>query len=95
MRVFVTGGTGQVGSRLVKKLLEVAKARDLAPARVALAWLQSRPGVVAPIIGATKLAHLEDAVAALEVKLSPEEIAKLEAPYKPHPILGHDQPRPA
>jgi len=76
-------------------LLEVAKARDLAPARVALAWLLSRPGVVAPIIGATKLAHLEDAVAALEVKLSPQEIAKLEAPYKPHPILGHDQPRPA
>jgi len=76
-------------------LLEVAKARDLPPARVALAWLMSRPGVVAPIIGATKLPHLEDAVAALDVKLSADEIARLEAPYKPHPILGHDQPRPA
>ena len=75
-------------------LLEVAKARDLPPARVALAWLLSRPGVVAPIIGATKLPHLEDAVAALEVKLSADEIARLEAPYRPHPILGHEQPAP-
>ena len=75
-------------------LLEVARGRDLPPARLALAWLLSRPGVVAPIIGATKLAHLEEAVAALEVKLSDEEIAKLEAPYKPHPVLGHDQPTP-
>jgi aryl-alcohol dehydrogenase-like predicted oxidoreductase len=76
-------------------LLEVASARGLPAARLALAWLRSRPGVVAPIIGATKLPHLEDAVAALEVKLSPEEIAKLEAPSRPHPILGHEQPKPA
>ncbi|HEY2946388.1 MAG TPA: aldo/keto reductase, partial [Vicinamibacteria bacterium] len=75
-------------------LLEVAQARDVPPARVALAWLLSRPGVVAPIVGATKLPHLEDAAAALEVRLSGDEIARLEAPYQPHPILGHDQPTP-
>ncbi len=76
-------------------LLDVARARDLPPARIALAWLLSRPGVVAPIIGATKLSHLEDAARALEVKLSDEDVAKLEAPYRPHPVLGHDQPTPA
>jgi aryl-alcohol dehydrogenase-like predicted oxidoreductase len=76
-------------------LLDVAKARDRRPATVALAWLLSRPGVVAPIVGATKLPHLDDAVAALEVQLSPEEVVKLEAAYRPHPILGHEQPRPA
>jgi 1-deoxyxylulose-5-phosphate synthase len=75
-------------------LLEVAQARDVPPARVALAWLLSRPGVVAPIVGATKLPHLEDAAAALELRLSGDEIARLEAPYQPHPILGHDQPTP-
>jgi 1-deoxyxylulose-5-phosphate synthase len=50
--------------------------------------------VVAPIIGATKLPHLEDAAAALEVRLSGDEIARLEAPYKPHPVLGHEAPTP-
>ena len=75
-------------------LLQIAGARDLPPARVALAWLLSRPGVVAPIIGATKLGHLDDAAAALEIRLSREEVAKLEAPYKPHPVLGHEQPAP-
>ena len=73
-------------------LLEVAEARHLPPARVALAWLLSRPGVVAPIIGATKLPHLEDAAAALEVRLSDDEVAKLEAPYEPHPVRGHEPP---
>ena len=75
-------------------LLEVARTRDLPPARVALAWLLSRPGVVAPIVGATRITHLDDAAAALEVELSDEEISRLEAPYKPHPVLGHDQPTP-
>jgi aryl-alcohol dehydrogenase-like predicted oxidoreductase len=73
-------------------LLEVARARDLPPARIALAWLLSRPGVVAPIIGATKVAHLEDAARSLEITLSDEEVARLEAPYRPHPVLGHEQP---
>jgi len=75
-------------------LLALARTRDLSPACVALAWLLSRPGVVAPIVGATRVAHLEDAAAALEVELSADDIARLEAPYKPHPVLGHDQPTP-
>ena len=59
------------------------------PAQVALAWLLHRPGVTAPIVGATKLAHLEDALAAAELALSADEIARLEEPYVPHPVLGH------
>ena len=57
-------------------------------AQVALAWLLGRPAVTAPIIGATKPQHLEDAVAALSIKLAPEEMARLEEPYVPHPVLG-------
>jgi aryl-alcohol dehydrogenase-like predicted oxidoreductase len=66
----------------------VAKARGLAHAEVALAWLLGRPGVTAPIVGATKMEHLEAAVRALDVTLSPEEIAALEAPYVPHAVAG-------
>jgi aryl-alcohol dehydrogenase-like predicted oxidoreductase len=75
---------------VIDRLTELAAERGEAPARVALAWLLHKPGVTAPIIGATKLAHLEDALAATELALSPEEIARLEEPYKPHPVLGHD-----
>ena len=57
-------------------------------AQVALAWLLSKPAMTAPIVGATKPHHLEDAVAALALKLAPEEIAALEEPYTPHPVLG-------
>ena len=64
------------------------KGRGVPPARVALAWLLSRPAVTAPIIGATKLPHLEDAVAALDLELSAEEVRQLEAPYRPHPVRG-------
>ena len=67
---------------------EVAKDRGLPRASVALAWLLSKPGVTAPIIGASKPQHLDDAVAALEVKLSTDEIAKLERPYVPHAVAG-------
>ena len=59
------------------------------PANVALAWLLSRPAVTAPIIGATKLAHLEDAIAATSLILDEKELERLEAPYVPHPVLGH------
>jgi aryl-alcohol dehydrogenase-like predicted oxidoreductase len=55
---------------------------------VALAWLLHRPAVTAPILGATKLRHLEDAIGALSIDLSPEEVASLEEPYVPHPIVG-------
>ena len=66
----------------------VAQARGVPPARVALAWLLAKPVVAAPIVGATKLNHLEDAVAALDVQLSTDEIKQLEAPYRPHPVRG-------
>ena len=59
------------------------------PAQVALAWLLHKPGVTSPIVGATKPAHLEDALAAAELTLSADEIARLEEPYRPHPVLGH------
>jgi aryl-alcohol dehydrogenase-like predicted oxidoreductase len=74
---------------VVDRLAEVAAERDLPPARVALAWLLHKPGVTAPIVGATKLAHLQDALAAEQLTLSDEEIARLEEPYAPHPVLGH------
>jgi 1-deoxyxylulose-5-phosphate synthase len=67
----------------------VAAERGASPAQVALAWLLGRPAVTAPIVGATRLGHLEDAVGAVEVTLSDDEVARLEAPYRPHPVLGH------
>jgi aryl-alcohol dehydrogenase-like predicted oxidoreductase len=69
---------------------EVAAERGVPAAQVALAWLLHRPGVTAPIVGATKLAHLQDALVAAELTLSPEEVARLEEPYSPHPVLGHE-----
>ena len=74
---------------VVDAVEKVARERGVAMAEVALAWLLSRPGVVAPIVGATKLEHLDSAVRALELRLSPEEIAALESPYKPHAVRGH------
>jgi aryl-alcohol dehydrogenase-like predicted oxidoreductase len=68
---------------------EVAAERGLPPAQVALAWLLANPAVTAPIVGATKIQHLEDAIAATEVTLDEKEIERLEAPYRPHPIRGH------
>ena len=73
---------------VVEAVRAVAKQRGVAPAQVALAWLCSRPAVVAPILGATKLGHLEDGLSALELELEIEEIAALEAPYRPHPVKG-------
>ncbi len=68
---------------------EVAAARDVSSAQVALAWLLAKPGVSAPIVGATKKRHLKDALAAEALELSADEIAALEKPYVPHPVLGH------
>jgi aryl-alcohol dehydrogenase-like predicted oxidoreductase len=73
----------------------VAAARGVPMARVALAWLLSRPGVTAPIVGATKPAHLEEALAALDLTLTTEEAAALEAPYRPHGVRGFAGPAPA
>jgi aryl-alcohol dehydrogenase-like predicted oxidoreductase len=74
---------------VARRLSEVAKARGLPNVQVALAWLLAKPGITAPVIGASKPHHLDDALAALSVKLTDEEIKQLEEPYKPHRILGH------
>ena len=74
---------------VVERVVEVAGERGVPAAQVALAWLLHRPGVTAPIVGATKLGHLEDALAAARLTLSEEEMTRLEAPYVPHPVLGH------
>jgi aryl-alcohol dehydrogenase-like predicted oxidoreductase len=74
---------------VVDRLAEVAGERSAPPAQVALAWLLHKPGVTAPIVGATKVGHLEDALAATELELSPDEITRLEEPYRPNRVLGH------
>jgi 1-deoxyxylulose-5-phosphate synthase len=74
---------------VVDRVAEVAAERGTPPAQVALAWLLQRPGVTAPIVGATKPGHLEDALAAEELELSAEEVRLVEEPYVPHRVLGH------
>jgi aryl-alcohol dehydrogenase-like predicted oxidoreductase len=74
---------------IVDRVEQLAAARKLPMAQVGLSWILSKPVVTSPIVGATKMQHLEDAVAALDVKLTPEEIASLEEPYVPHAIAGH------
>jgi 1-deoxyxylulose-5-phosphate synthase len=68
----------------------LATDRGVKPAQVALAWMLHKPGITSPIIGASKMYQLDEAIAALDIKLTDAEIAVLEAPYKPHPVLGHD-----
>ncbi|HYH67138.1 MAG TPA: aldo/keto reductase [Urbifossiella sp.] len=74
---------------VVDAVTRVAQARGVPNAQVALAWLLSRPGVTAPIVGASKPHHLDDALAAASLKLEPAETVALEEPYRPHPVLGH------
>src|SRR5438477_5419864 len=74
---------------VVERVAKVAAERGVSPAQVALAWLLSKPGVTAPIIGATKLGHLTDALAAEALELTDDEVKRLEEPYVPHPVLGH------
>jgi aryl-alcohol dehydrogenase-like predicted oxidoreductase len=74
---------------VIDRLIKVAHERRLPPAQVALAWLLHKPGVTAPIVGATQPGHLDDAVAAVDVALSDQEITQLEEPYRPHPVRGH------
>ncbi len=74
---------------VIGKVQQIASARGLPMAQVALAWMLSKPYVTSPIIGATKTEHLDDAIAATNIKLSAEEIASLESLYVPHPIMGH------
>jgi 1-deoxyxylulose-5-phosphate synthase len=74
---------------VVDRLAQVAAEREVPPAQLALAWLLSRPGVIAPIVGATRLGHISDALAAAELTLTEHETGRLEEPYVPHPVLGH------
>jgi len=75
--------------KVVERITEIAKKRGVPNAQIALAWLLQQPGVTSPIIGASKIEHLEQAVEALKIKLSAEEIKALNEPYRPHPVLGH------
>ena len=75
-----------------ERVAEVASERGVKPTQVALAWVASRSGITAPIVGATKLSQLEEAIAALDVTLSEEEVKRLEEPYLPHPVTGIEHP---
>ena len=79
----------EADARVLQALDAVAKKHGVPHAQIALAWLLAKGGVTAPIVGATKMHHLEDAVASLQVRLSPEDVAAIEADYVPHPIAGH------
>jgi len=74
---------------IAERIVQLARARGVKPAQIALAWLLAQPGLTAPIVGASKLSHLDDAVGALDIRLTGEEIACLEEPYQPLKILGH------
>jgi aryl-alcohol dehydrogenase-like predicted oxidoreductase len=73
----------------VARVSEVAEARGVSMAQVALAWMYTKPYITSPIVGATKLHHLEDALASLSVQLTADEIERLEEPYRPHPVIAH------
>ena len=81
--------TPEVDFAVVDRVVEVAGKRGVASAQVALAWLLHKPGVTAPIVGATRVEHLEDAIAAEQLSLDADEIARLEKPYVPDAISGH------
>ena len=77
-------------NEIVQAVRDIAKQRDIPPAQVALAWILSKKGIAAPIMGATKPHHIDDAVKALQIHLTDEEIKKIEEPYQPHKIVGHN-----
>jgi 1-deoxyxylulose-5-phosphate synthase len=74
---------------VAERVVEVATRLGVKPTQAALAWLLAQPGVTAPIVGASRLEHLDDAVGALTLKLAAEDCRFLEEPYKPHRVLGH------
>ena len=74
----------------VDRVMDLARRRGVSPAQIALAWILQKAGVTAPIIGASKLSHLEESLAALEIHLSLDEMYYLEDQYQPHPVLGHN-----
>jgi aryl-alcohol dehydrogenase-like predicted oxidoreductase len=73
---------------VVERVAELAEKRGVPRAQIALAWVLQKEPITSPIIGATKMSHLEDAVGALSISLKPEEIEFIEEPYVPHPVLG-------
>jgi len=80
---------GESDFDVVDAVAEVAAERGVPPAQIALAWLLYRPGVTAPIVGATKIKHIEDALAAVKLELTKDEMRRLEERYVPHPVVGH------
>jgi aryl-alcohol dehydrogenase-like predicted oxidoreductase len=80
--------TAEADKSIVERVQQVAGARGVPMAQVALAWMLTKPAITAPIVGATKVHHLEDAVAAVSLKLTPDEVKSLEEPYVPHPVVG-------
>jgi aryl-alcohol dehydrogenase-like predicted oxidoreductase len=80
--------TEEADKHIIDRVGEIARSRGISRAQVATAWMLSKPFVTSPIIGATRLEHLEDAIAAVDVKLTPEEVGRLEEPYIPHPVAG-------
>ena len=80
--------TEEADHKVIDRLGKVAEQRGVSRAQMALAWLLAKPGVTSPIVGATKPHHLQDAVAALAIKPTAEEMHALEEPYVPHPVLG-------
>jgi aryl-alcohol dehydrogenase (NADP+) len=74
---------------IVDRITEVAQKRGVKNAQVAMAWMLQKPGITAPILGATKSEYIDDAIAAMSLKLADDEIKRLEEPYKPRAILGH------
>ncbi|HKO59331.1 MAG TPA: aldo/keto reductase [Thermoanaerobaculia bacterium] len=74
---------------VVERVVELARRREVKPAQIALAWILHKPGITAPIVGASKLPQLDDAIGALDIRLDAEEVALLEEAYRPHPVLGH------
>ena len=81
--------TREADYRVAERVAEVAQRLGVGRAQVALAWLLHQPGVTAPIVGATRLEHLDQAIAAVDLKLGADDLAALEEPYEPHPVLGH------
>lgn len=84
------GQTEAADHKVVDRLGKIAEQRGVSQAQLALAWLLNKPGITSPIVGATKPHHLPDAVAALSIRLTPEEISSIEEPYTPHPVLGFE-----
>lgn len=80
--------TDEADRKVVERVQGIAAQRGIPMAQVALAWVLQKSPVTAPIVGATKVSHLDDAVAALSVRLTDEETERLEEPYVPHPVLG-------